>query len=48
MRGMASFGRVLFIGVGMCFLATIFVLPPLLRIFHPRRQAAATGTENPA
>jgi len=37
MRGMASFGRVLFIGVGMCFLATIFVLPPLLRIFHPGR-----------
>ncbi len=35
MRGMASFGRVLFMGVGMCFLATIFVLPPLLRIFHP-------------
>ncbi len=23
------------LGVGTCFLATIFVLPPLLRIFHP-------------
>ncbi len=32
MRGLASFGKVLFMGVGACFLATIFVLPPLLRI----------------
>lgn len=38
MRGMASFGHVLFMGVGTCFLATLFVLPPLLRIFHPNRQ----------
>ena len=38
MRGMASFGQVLALGVGTCFLATIFVLPPLLRIFHPDRR----------
>lgn len=31
MRGMASFGQVLFLGVGACFLATILVLPPMLR-----------------
>ncbi len=45
MRGMASFGRVLFMGVGMCFVATIFVLPPLLRIFHPgEREGEAAPT----
>ncbi len=33
MRGMASFGRVLFMGVGTCFLATILVLPAALRLF---------------
>ncbi len=33
MRGMASFGQVLAMGVITCFLATIFVLPPLLRFF---------------
>jgi len=33
MRGMASFGHVLFMGVGTCFLATIFVLPATMRIF---------------
>jgi predicted RND superfamily exporter protein len=32
MRGMASFGQVLFMGVGTCFLATIFILPPVLRL----------------
>ncbi|MBZ0265059.1 MMPL family transporter [bacterium] len=32
MRGMASFGIVLFMGVGACFLTTIFILPPLLRL----------------
>jgi predicted RND superfamily exporter protein len=31
MRGMASFGQVLFMGVGACFLTTIFVLPAVLR-----------------
>ncbi len=41
MRGMASFGQVLAMGVGTCFLATIFVLPPLLRIFHPDRREQA-------
>lgn len=34
MRGMASFGQVLFLGVGTCFIGTIFVLPALLRLFH--------------
>jgi hypothetical protein len=33
MRGLASFGVVLFIGVGMCFVTTIFVLPAILRLF---------------
>ncbi len=32
MRGMASFGQVLFMGVGTCFLATVFVLPPVMRV----------------
>lgn len=32
MRGMASFGQVLFIGVATCFLATIFVLPAAVRL----------------
>ncbi|MFC1627814.1 RND family transporter [Gemmatimonadota bacterium] len=41
MRGMASFGQVLAMGVGTCFLATIFVLPPLLRIFYPGRRKNA-------
>lgn len=33
MRGMASFGQVLFMGVGACFLATILVLPATIRVF---------------
>ena len=33
MRGMASFGLVLLMGVGTCFLATVFVLPATLRVF---------------
>ena len=33
MEGMASFGRALFMGVGACFIATIFVLPAVLRLF---------------
>jgi len=33
MRGMASFGQVLFMGVGACFLATILVLPATIRLF---------------
>lgn len=36
MQGMASFGRALFMGVGTCFLATIFVLPAVLRLFTKR------------
>lgn len=32
MEGMASFGRALFMGVGACFFATIFVLPAVLRL----------------
>ncbi len=33
MEGMASFGKVLFMGVGACFLATVLVLPAVLRLF---------------
>lgn len=32
MRGMASFGQVLFLGVGTCFLATVLVLPAVMRL----------------
>jgi len=34
MRGMASFGQVLFMGVGACFLTTVFVLPAVLKLFY--------------
>ena len=37
MRGMASFGQVLLMGVGTCFLATVFVLPATLRVFLRER-----------
>lgn len=37
MRGMASFGYVLFIGVGTCFLATVFVLPATIRVLSGRQ-----------
>jgi len=37
MRGMASFGLVLFLGVGACFIATITMLPPLLRLVDRTR-----------
>jgi predicted RND superfamily exporter protein len=42
MRGMASFGQVLFLGVGACFLATVLVLPAVLRVIggHPKLQPA--------
>ncbi len=36
MRGMASLGFVLFVGVGMCFLSTITLLPPLAVLFEKR------------
>jgi predicted RND superfamily exporter protein len=36
MRGMASMGLVLFVGVGMCFLVTITLLPALARVFEKR------------
>ncbi len=42
MRGMASFGQVLFIGVGTCFLATVCVLPAALRLFS-RKQVKETN-----
>ncbi len=32
MRGMASFGMVLFLGVGFCFVATVLVLPAVMRV----------------
>ena len=36
MRGMASMGRVLFVGVGMCLLVTLTVLPALAGLFEHR------------
>jgi predicted RND superfamily exporter protein len=44
MRGMANFGLVLFMGVGSCFLATVFVLPPVMRVFsrQPDRDSVPT------
>ncbi len=37
-RGMASFGQALFMGVGACFIATVFVLPAVLRIVYGKRK----------
>jgi predicted RND superfamily exporter protein len=50
MRGMASFGQVLFFGVGFCFLATIFVLPATLRLVtrEPRAQESRDAPEQEA
>ncbi|MCK4303824.1 MAG: MMPL family transporter [Candidatus Eisenbacteria sp.] len=42
-RGMASFGYVLLIGVGLCFLTTVFVLPAVLRLFAPRGRRKTTS-----
>lgn len=42
MRGMASFGQVLFLGVGACFLATILVLPAVMRIVTGSGRRPAT------
>jgi predicted RND superfamily exporter protein len=41
MRGMASFGQVLCIGVGACFLATVFVLPAVMWVVSGQWRAAA-------
>ncbi|MBU1938068.1 MMPL family transporter, partial [bacterium] len=41
-RGMASFGKALFMGVGTCFIATVFVLPAILRIVYGRRKDIKT------
>ncbi|NIM52954.1 MAG: MMPL family transporter [Gemmatimonadales bacterium] len=38
LRGMASFGQVLFLGVGACFLATVLVLPALIRMIAGRQK----------
>ncbi|MCP4399046.1 MAG: MMPL family transporter [bacterium] len=35
MQGMASLGLALFIGVGMCFVVTVTLLPALTRLFGP-------------
>jgi hypothetical protein len=43
MRGMASFGWVLVLGVGTCFLATLLVLPPAIRLFQ--RPSSGSGEE---
>lgn len=45
MRGMASFGQVLFIGVGACFLATILVLPAVLRLARRSRNPERSRTK---
>jgi predicted RND superfamily exporter protein len=37
-RGMASFGKALFMGVGTCFIATLLVLPAILRVVYGRRK----------
>ncbi len=45
---MADFGMVLFLGVGCCFLTTIFILPALLRLFNRKEEetlTAKTATE---
>lgn len=34
--GMASFGIVLFMGVGLCFLGSVLVLPAVVRVVHGR------------
>jgi hypothetical protein len=36
MRGMASLGLVLFVGVGMCFVVTVTLLPALAALFEKR------------
>jgi len=36
-RGYVYFGVTMFIGVGLCFLASAFVLPPLLALIYERR-----------
>ena len=36
MRGMASMGLVLFLGVGLCFIVTVTLLPALVSIFENR------------
>ena len=41
MRGMASMGLVLFVGVGMCFLVSITLLPALAKVFENRIFKAA-------
>jgi hypothetical protein len=38
MEGMASFGRALMMGVGACFVATVLVLPAVLRLFTKSNQ----------
>jgi len=39
MKGMSSFGIVLFIGVGFCFLMTILILPAVLRLFTKKEKS---------
>jgi predicted RND superfamily exporter protein len=34
MQGNMRIGRILFFGVGLCFIMTVILLPALLRIFH--------------
>ncbi len=46
MRGMASFGQVLFMGVGTCFLATVLVLPPLMRVLGVGKGRGVTEAGN--
>lgn len=37
-RGFASFGSALFLGVGACFVTTVWALPPLLQFFFIERR----------
>ncbi len=45
MRGMASFGQVLFMGVGACFVTSVFVLPAVLRLFYGRNKTSEAQNE---
>jgi len=44
-KGLNSLGIVLFIGVGICFLVSVFILPPLLRIAMEGERASIGKTK---
>ena len=39
-RGLGSMGSALFIGVGTCFLTSIFILPALLKLVEKKSQTS--------